>query len=534
MSATAAADTTADTTADDILIVDGISKSFPGVLAVDNISFTLKRGEILALLGENGAGKSTLTQTLGGVLKPNSGGIILDGKRVSFSSPADAIRAGISMVFQELSLVGSLSVAENLFANRQPTGALNNIRWRDLYRQTRQFLREFDLPVNPKRHVKYLSMGQQQMLEILKALSTRPKLLILDEPTSSLTETEAAQLFGIIRKLRAQGMSFIYITHKLPEVFQIADQVMVMRDGHFIDKRPVSAVTDSDLIAMMVGRKITQLYGATDGREQGEELLRIEGFTRAKLFQDVTFRLHRGEILGFAGLVGAGRTEVGLAIVGVLKKDAGRIALNGKEVHISTPADAIRHGIGYLTEDRKALGLFLNMSVRENLVANSLERFTTSLGFLNARKIDRHAKAEATEFNIVTPSVLKKVLNLSGGNQQKCLLALWMGIQPRVIILDEPTRGVDVGARVDIYQKIREYAEQGTGIIIISSDLPELIGMCDRIIVMHQGRISGEVDREHFSEETILSYAAGLTGNQNNIAVRKESVLYPLGAANAD
>jgi ABC-type sugar transport system ATPase subunit len=496
----------------EILRVEGITKSFPGVLAVDNVSFNMNKGEILALLGENGAGKSTLTQTLGGVLKPDSGTIMLEGEPVAFSSPADAIRAGIGMVFQELSLVGSLSVAENIFANRQPTGPLDNVRWSDLYRQTREFLREFNLDLDPKRPVKYLSMGRQQMLEILKALSTRPRLLILDEPTSSLTESETEQLFEIIRKLRAEGMSFIYITHKLPEVFAIADQVMVMRDGKFIGKQPVSAVTDNDLISMMVGRKITQLYGSTGEREHGPEVLRVEGLTRAKVFHDVSFSLRKGEILGFAGLVGAGRTEVGRAIVGADRKDSGRVFLNGREVRIHNPADAIEHKIAYLTEDRKAQGLFLNMSVRDNLLANALGRFASALGFLNGREMDRQARADVEEFKVATPAISKRVLNLSGGNQQKVLLAEWLGIQPEVIILDEPTRGVDVGARADIYQKIREYAEKGTGVVIISSDLPELIGMCDRILVMHHGRITGEVERERFSEELIISYAAGLGG----------------------
>jgi ribose transport system ATP-binding protein len=348
------------------------------------------------------------------------------------------------------------------------------------------------------------------MLEILKALSTRPKLLLLDEPTSSLTESETEQLFEIIRKLQAQGMSFIYITHKLPEVFAIADQVMVMRDGKFIGKYPVSTVTDNDLISMMVGRKITQLYGSTEGREYGSEVLRVEGLTRAREFHDVSFSLRRGEILGFAGLVGAGRTEVARAIVGADSKDAGRVYVDGAEARISAPADAIKHKIAYLTEDRKAQGLFLNMAVRDNLLANALGRFASALGILNGREMERQARAEAAEFNIVAPSISRKVLYLSGGNQQKTLLALWLGIQPEAIILDEPTRGVDVGARADIYKKIREYAEKGTGIIIISSDLPELIGMCDRILVMHQGRISGEVERERFSEELILTYAAGL------------------------
>jgi ABC-type sugar transport system ATPase subunit len=497
-------------TMEEVLRAESISKSFPGVLAVDNVSIELARGEILALVGENGAGKSTLTQILGGAHRPDGGHIILEGQPVSFNSPADAIKAGISMVFQELSLVGGLSVAENIFANRQPVGRMDNIHWNGLYQDTQAFLRQFDLELDPKILVKRLSMGQQQILEILKAISTNPKVLILDEPTSSLTESEIAYLFRNIRKLQRQGMSFIYITHKLSEIFQIASRVIVMRDGKYIGSKSVGEVTENDLVSMMVGRQIKNLYGEAAGKKLDSEYFRVDNLSRKGAYQEISFGLRRGEILGLAGLVGAGRTEIGRAIFGADRKDTGRIFLNGNEIKIAHPEDAIQKRIAYLTEDRKGLGLFLGMSVRENVIAPSLDRFTSTIGFLNQQQIDQYVQQEIETYAIQTPSILKKMLNLSGGNQQKCLVAMWMGIHPEVIIFDEPTRGVDVGARAEIYRKLREFAAAGVGIIMISSDLPELIGMCDRVLVMHDGRIKGEVERERFSEELILHYAAGL------------------------
>ena len=497
-----------------VLRAENISKSFPGVRAVDNVSMTLSRGEILALVGENGAGKSTLTQVLGGAQRPDSGQIVLRGQSAVFNSPQDAIRAGISMVFQELSLVGSLSVAENIFANRQPIGRLNNIDWGRLYRDTQEFLSRFELDLDPKIPVKQLSMGQQQILEVLKAISTNPDVLILDEPTSSLTESEIAYLFQNIRKLQGQGMSFIYITHKLSEIFQIAGRVMVMRDGKYIGDRPVSEVTENDLVAMMVGRQIVDFYGTVSRAASDDEYFRVEGLSRKGRFEDVSFGLRRGEILGFAGLVGAGRTEVGRSIFGIDRKNAGRIFLHAQEIKITRPEDAIVKRIAYLTEDRKGLGLFLGMPVRDNLIAPSLKRFAPVADLLNKRLIDKFANEKVEEFSIATPSISKQMLNLSGGNQQKCLVAMWIGIQPEVLIFDEPTRGVDISARSEIYHKMREFAAKGTGIIMISSDLPELIGMCDRILIMHHGRIKGEVQRGKFSEELILRYAAGL--NEGN------------------
>jgi ABC-type sugar transport system ATPase subunit len=500
---------------EDVLRAEGITKRFPGVLAVDHVSLNLRRGEILALVGENGAGKSTLMQILGGALRPDEGKIYLEDRLVSFYSPEAAIRAGISMVFQELSLVGSLSIAENIFANRQPVGPLNNVRWGELYRVTEDFLGRFDLRLNPRQLVKHLSMGQQQILEILKAISTGPKVLILDEPTSPLTESESATLFDTIRKLQAQGLSVIYITHKLFEVFRIASRVVVLRDGRHVDSRKVSEVNEGDLVAMMVGREISNLYGNPTQVQSERTYFSVKGLGRKGAFEDIGFELRRGEILGMAGLVGAGRTEIGRCIFGAEPADSGHIYLEGKELSITQPREAIERGIAYLTEDRKNSGLFLTMSVRDNIVAPAIRRFTSAAGFLRMGRMRAYAAEKVEEFAIATASMEKKVLDLSGGNQQKVLVAMWMGMRPEVIICDEPTRGVDVGARAEIYHKIREFASQGAGIIIISSDMPELIGMCNRILVVYRGRIVWEVGRGDFSEAQILAHAAGLVNGES-------------------
>lgn len=497
-----------------ILKAEHISKSFPGVRAVDNVSFELRRGEIMALIGENGAGKSTLMQILGGSQTADAGQIFLDGKVVEFASAHDGLAAGIAMVFQELSLVGGLAIAENIFANRQPVGRFNNIHWRMLYQQTEEVLHRFNLDLDPATPVKHLSMGQQQILEILKAITSDPKVLILDEPTSSLTPTETDDLFANIQLLQKRGMTFIYITHKLSEVFELADRVMVMRDGKKIGIREVAAVNENDLVAMMVGREIGDIYGAPSAELSQDDLeyfyFRIEDLTHRNKFHGVSLGLKHGEILGLAGLVGAGRTELARSIFGLLPKSAGRILIDGKSIEINAPRDAINHGIAYLTEDRKAQGLFLDMGLSDNLIAPILKMFTRRSGFLDYDQIETHAIAQIKDFDIATPSTKQKVINLSGGNQQKCMIAMWMGTQPKVVIFDEPTRGVDVGARFEIYQKLRELTFKGVGILLISSELPELIGLCDRILVMHQGRITGEVMKEDFSEELIMSYAAGI------------------------
>jgi len=494
----------------ELLSLEAVRKAFPGVVAVKDVSLGIEPGEILALVGENGAGKSTLSQMVGGALRPDSGRMLLEGREVSFASPLDAIRAGIATVFQELSLVGSLSIAENIFANRQPVAALNRIRWGELYAQTAAFLAKFEVTLDPRTLVKRLSKGQQQILEILKALSTEPKLLVLDEPTSSLTETETAYLFANIRRLRERGMSVLYITHKLSEVFALADRVAVMRDGVLVGSARTAQTGERQVISMMVGREISDIYGARAGPAPREPHLEVRGFSRAGKYSGVSFTIRHGEILGLAGLVGSGRTEVARAIVGVDRRDAGEVVLDGVPLRIHGPRDAIRAGLVYITEDRKDLGLFLGMALRDNVIAPSLQAFTSPLGFLQGGRILDFAAGAARAFSIATPSVLKKVGLLSGGNQQKSLIATWMSTDPGVVIFDEPTRGVDIGARQDIYRKIREFSARGITALIISSELPELIGMCDRILVMHRGTIRGEVRRDEFSEELILSYATGL------------------------
>jgi len=503
---------------DHVLRAEDISKSYPGVLAVDSVSFSLSRGEVVAIVGENGAGKSTLTQIISGARRPDKGQMYINDHAVEFFSAQDAIRSGVAMVFQELSLSGNLSVAENVFSHRQPVGKLGLIRWRELYARTQELLDRFSLDFSPNIPVRLLSIGEQQIVEILKGVSTSPKVLILDEPTSSLTEHETTLLFDILRALRDQCIAIIYISHKLSEIFEIANRVVVMRDGKNVGERQVGQVNEEELIAMMVGRRIEDLYGRPQETYRGDAYFAVENFTRAGAFRDVGFELHRGEILGLAGLVGAGRTEVARAIFGVDPKDAGSVSLNGRALHISKPEDAINAGIAYLTEDRKADGLFVALSVRDNLVAPSLVAFTSNWGIIQGRAMERHAEAAIDRHSIVARSHYQLVETLSGGNQQKLLLAMWMGLDPRVLIVDEPTRGVDVGARKDIYDRLREFAASGRGVLMISSDLPELIGLCDRIIVMHAGRISGSLVREEFTEESIVGYAAGI-GNRETQSV---------------
>jgi ABC-type sugar transport system ATPase subunit len=494
----------------DVLKVEKLTKTFPGVVAVNGLSFTLQKGELLAVLGENGAGKSTLTKMISGVLQPDSGSITLDDRECAFKSAYDAIKAGISMVYQELSMVGSMSIAENIFANRQPINAVGIIRLSKLYRDTNELMQRFNLRINPRTLVKHLSMGQQQLIEILKAISQNPKVLILDEPTSSLTEAEVALLFEIIGKLKSEGMSFIYITHKLSEVFRLADRVMVMRDGKYIDTKKTDEVNTMDLITLMVGREIVDLYSGTHGAAAiGEPYFAVRGISSPGLFKNVSFSLRRGEILGVAGLVGAGRTEMARGIVGLEKRSAGTVEMDGKALRIHSMSDAIDNGIAYITEDRKNLGLYLNFSLKANLIAPSLDRFSRA-GMMMGRAIDTYARAQVGRFNVKARSLNQKVMSLSGGNQQKCLLSVWMGTSPKVIIFDEPTRGVDVGARSEIYEKIREYTSGGNGAIVVSSDLPELLGICDRIIVMYHGKVRGEVQKSEFAEKSILALASGL------------------------
>ena len=492
-----------------LLEVRGLVKTFPGVRALDGVDFDLLPGEVHALVGENGAGKSTLMHTLAGVHQPDSGTIILRGQPVAFADPHAASRMGISVVFQELSLSENLSVAENIFANRQPVGPLNLVDWGSLYAQTRNLLDLFEMRVDPREMLCNLSAAQRQVVEILKALSVQPSVLILDEPTSSLTARESEILFGNVRRLKTQGVSCIYITHHLSEIFHLADRVTVLRDGHHVITCPVAGVSEEELVRRMVGRELADMYGSR-ATPIGEECLRVESAGREGVFSDISFALRGGEILGLAGLAGAGRTEFARGLFGAEPLDTGEIRLDGQPVRIRGPHDAIRHHLAYLTEDRKGQGLFLGMTVRDNCAAPSLSCFATPRGLMDERAMTDFAEYQRVQFNIATPSTRQRVGNLSGGNQQKVLLAMWMGVKPRVLIVDEPTRGVDVGARSDIYHRLRELAATGVGILLISSDLPEILGLSDRVLVMRNGRMAGEFTRGQATEENIIACASGL------------------------
>jgi ABC-type sugar transport system ATPase subunit len=495
---------------DYILEAKGIVKTFPGVRALDGVDLKIRRGETHAIVGENGAGKSTLMLVLTGVHRPDSGTILIDGEPVSFSSPHDAVNRGISIVFQELSLVPSLSVAENIFANRQPTGFLGFIDRKKLYDRARESLALFDLEcIDPATPVKNLSVANQQVVEILKAISTDPGVLILDEPTSSLTEVEAKQLFENIRRLTARGIACIYISHHLKEIFEIAKTVTVLRDGRYVCEAEVKDIDEDYLVSNMVGRKISDIYGTRpDSEGFGETRFEARSLGRGEDFSGVSFSVRSGEIVGFSGLVGAGRTEVARAIFGAEPPDSGELLLDGRKIAPASPDQAIALGIGYLTEDRKTQGLFLDFPVRANIAANRLREFSRG-PFMNERLIEEGAQKAVRDFRIATAGTGKSLRALSGGNQQKVLLGAWIGIQPRFLIVDEPTRGVDIGARSEIYGFLRALAAKGTAIMMISSDLTEILGLSDRIVVMKSGRIAGEIDGAKATEEAVIALATG-------------------------
>ncbi|MCL1795589.1 MAG: sugar ABC transporter ATP-binding protein, partial [Clostridia bacterium] len=458
-----------------------------------------------------GAGKSTLMMVLGGVYPPDAGEIYVDGRQVRFETARDAIESGIGIVFQELSLVQQLSVAENIYFNRQPIGGMGMVNYRELNRQARTMLTTFGIrDIDPTAQVRDLSIAGQQVVEILKAMSESPKVIVLDEPTSSLTEVEVKHLFQRIRSLKAQGIAFIYISHHLSEIFEIADTVTVLRDGQRVTSAQVKDVDEDFLISNMVGRSIGNIYGRRgDGDEIGDVIFEAKDLTRTGVFEDVSFQIRRGEIVGFSGLVGSGRTEVARAIFGVDRLDAGELYLNGARVRIHSAAQAVSQGVGYMTEDRKALGLYLSFDIQQNMAANRMSDFSEK-GFMRDDKLADATAESIRAFGVVTPSVRKVVNQLSGGNQQKVLLAEWVAISPKLLIVDEPTRGVDVGAKHEIYQLLRRLAaDNDCGIMMISSDLPEVLGVSDRIIVMKDGRTVGELEAGQATENSVMSLAAG-------------------------
>jgi len=499
-----------------VLEARDIVKTFPGVRALDGVHLRVRRGETHAVVGENGAGKSTLMLTLTGVHRPDAGTILLDGQPVSLSSPQEAVRRGISIVFQELSLVPSLSVAENIFANRQPTTLFGYIDRSELHRRAREALALFGLQeLDPTALVRTLRPANQQVIEILKAISTDPSVLILDEPTSSLTDVEAQRLFENLRRLTGRGIACLYISHHLSEIFEIAQRVTILRDGRFVCDADVAKIDEDFLVSNMVGRTIQDIYGPRSSPPGGAAVrFEARGLRRAGAFSGIDFTIRAGEIVGFSGLVGAGRTELARSIFGADPLDGGEILLDGRPVSPSSPRHAIRLGIGYLTEDRKTQGLYLDFTVRTNLAANRLEALSRG-PMVSEALVDAAAEKAVREYRIASGGTGRPVRTLSGGNQQKVLLGAWIGIAPRLLIVDEPTRGVDVGARSEIYGFLRKLAGQGTAIMMISSDLPEILGLSDRVYVMASGRIAGELFAKDATEQAVITLATTSSGTEN-------------------
>ena len=483
----------------------GVSKQFPGVKALEDVTLRLRPGSVHALMGENGAGKSTLMKILAGVIQPTTGEIRAGGQPRRFSGPRDAQDCGIAMIHQELNLVPHMTVAENIWVGREPR-RFGFVDHAALRRRTVALLEQLGLQLDPDEQVGNLVVANQQMVEIAKAVSYESRVLIMDEPTSSLTEHEAAHLFRIIRRLRDQGKAIVYISHKMGEIFAISDEISVFRDGRHVATDAVSAFDQNRLITLMVGRELTHLFPKGEAKI-GDTVLSARGLSLDGVFRDVSFDLRRGEILGMAGLVGAGRTNVAETLFGVTPATAGEVLIDNKPVRITHPAQALRHGMALLTEDRKLNGLFLMLSVLENMQIASV-RNHSGQGFVQQSKLSATCAEMVRALRVKTPGLDETVENLSGGNQQKVLIARWLMTKPRILILDEPTRGVDVGAKAEIHRLMSELAEQGLAIIMISSELPEVLGMSDRIMVMHEGRASGFLDRAEATQEKIMQLAA--------------------------
>lgn len=488
-----------------ILELNKISKSFSGVEVLHEVSFALRPGEVHALLGENGAGKSTLVKIITGVHQPDKGEILLKGEPVHFSDARESRQAGIAAIYQELSLFPDLDVAENIFAGRQPVTAGGRVDWRKLYDEAGKLLESLGVKLDLKQKARLLSIAQQQMVEIARAFSINAQILIMDEPTSSLTLHEVDDLFRLVRRLREQGTAVVFISHRLDELYALADRVTVLRDGSYVDTRPMQDVTRDELIRMMVGRTITNLFPKQDV-QVGDVVLKVEDLTRAGSFHDVSFELRRGEILGLAGLVGAGRTNVARAIFGVEPPTAGRIWVEGREVRVTSPQQAIELGLAYVPEDRQLHGLIPSMPLTPNISLPMLHHYAQA-GWLQDKRERRSAYDAAVQMEVRANNVWQLARELSGGNQQKVVLAKWLSTNPRILILDEPTRGIDVGTKAAVHGLMSKLAAEGLAILMISSELPEILGMSDRIIVMREGYVTAHFSRAEATQEKIISAA---------------------------
>jgi len=484
----------------------GIRKTFPGAVALDGVDLEVAAGEVHILLGENGAGKSTLMKILSGAYEKDAGEIFVDARKVEIKNPKHARELGISIIYQEFNLIPHLSAAENIFLGREPERLAGVIDQRKIIRAAAALLNELGISFDPRLPIRALSVAQQQMVEVAKALSVDAKILIMDEPTSALTKTEIQELFAAVRRLKEKSVAIIYISHRLEELFEIGDRVTILRDGKYIATHDIAEVSIAQLVRLMVNRELKEHF-PKQRAPRGEELLRVEHVSNAKL-KSISLTLRRGEVLGIAGLLGAGRTELARALFGADSIDAGKIFIENREVNIKSPGRAIKHGIGFLTEDRKTQGLVLNLSMQSNVSLPNTEKLSR-FGVMRVASEQKLAAKYVGDLRIKTSSIRQKVMYLSGGNQQKVVLSKWLAGDAEVFIFDEPTRGIDVGAKVEIYQLMNRLTAQGKAIIMISSELPEILGMSDRILVMHQGRLSGEFSAEEATQEKILSAALG-------------------------
>ena len=496
-------------TSEYVLEMHNISKAFPGVQALEAVTFQVRRGEVHALVGENGAGKSTLMKILSGAHPRDEGEILIDGQRVEITDPGTAQDLGVSMIYQELNLVPSTSVAENIFLGRLPAwGGWAHLNWKELNSKTAELLARVNVDVAPQEVVQHLSVAKQQMVEIAKALSMRAKIIVMDEPTSALTLAETENLFEIIRTLKVQGVAVIFITHRLEEIFAVSDRVTVLRDGRHIATQDLQELDQSTIVSMMVGRELTTLFPKVEA-ELGDVVLEVRGLNRDGVLEDINLQVRKGEIVGLSGLVGAGRTDLAKAIFGIAPPDNGEILIEGQPCAIHSPGQAIGYGLGLVPEDRKREALILARPVRDNITI-AIIRLLSRIGFsIRHKQEDQLVDDYIARLDVKTPGPLQLVRNLSGGNQQKTIIARWLAAKPKVLIMDEPTRGIDVGAKAEIHALMGRMAQEGMGILMISSELPEVLGVSDRVVVMHEGKITGEFSREEATQELIMQAATG-------------------------
>ncbi|WP_019121200.1 sugar ABC transporter ATP-binding protein [Brevibacillus massiliensis] len=492
-----------------------ISKTYPGVQVLHNVSLKLRPGTVHVLMGENGAGKSTLMKIIAGIVQPTSGDIVLFGKKVKFNSPRDGLRHGISMIHQELSPIPDMTIAENLFLGRehQYKGTFV-IHYKKMNEEAAKLLSGIGLKIDPGTKMRDLTVAETQMVEIAKAISYNSDIIIMDEPTSAITDREVETLFSLINQLKSQNKSIIYISHKMDEIYRIADEISVLRDGHYIGTYAASQITPDQLINKMVDRELKEVFPEKKAKVSQEVVLKVKNLSHSKKFRDISFEVRAGEIVGIAGLMGSGRTEVVESIFGIRPLDSGEIYIRGTKVKIRNAKEAIRHRIALITEDRKQQGLILPLSVKDNMTLLSLKDFQRGKIIIDRKKEQSKAKEYVSSLKIKTAGLQQSVGSLSGGNQQKVVLAKWLMKAPEILIFDEPTRGVDIGAKAEIYKLIADLAEQGVAIILISSELPEVLGMSDRIIVFHEGKISGELQKQEATQEKIMKLATGTNNRE--------------------